>query len=98
MPFSPKRGVLNAMGASLGLGLGLGLVGFLAYRDTSLHTQDDVVTTLQLPVLALIPMMITETALRKQRRRKFILCGVTASVLLLGVAAAGAAWKLGIFG
>jgi len=97
-PFSPNRPKLNAMGSFLGLALGVGLVALLAYRDTSLHTQDDVVTILQLPVLALIPLMITEAAQRQKRRRRFILCGVTASVLILGVAAMGAAWKLGIIG
>ena len=98
VPFSPNRLMLNGIGAFAGLALGIGLVAFLAVRDTSLHTQEDVVTTLQLPVLALIPKMMTETARRAQRRRKIVFFGVTASMLVLGVAAVGAAWKFGILG
>jgi polysaccharide chain length determinant protein (PEP-CTERM system associated) len=96
-PFSPDRFKLNLLGAFLGLAFGAGLVALIEYRDTSLHTQDDVLMALQLPVLALIPLMGIEVEQREKRRRICILCGVTTSVLLLGGAAMRAAWKAGMF-
>ena len=54
-PISPDRVRINLMGILGGLALGLGLVALLEYRDTSFKSDDDVVTTLALPVLAVIP-------------------------------------------
>ncbi len=52
---SPNRPKIIALGAALGLGLGLALVAFFEYRDSSMKTDDDVVTALALPVLARLP-------------------------------------------
>lgn len=91
-PFSPNRPRIMALGAMLGLGLGLGLVALLEYRDSTIKTDDDVMMALSLPVLAMIPSMITraESETRVRRRRLVALtsaCGVvvTGAVLL---------WKL----
>ena len=56
-PISPNRVRINMFGILGGLALGLGLVAFLEYRDTSFKSDDDVMTTLSLPVLAVIPLM-----------------------------------------
>lgn len=95
-PFSPNRVKLNAIGALLGLVLGVGLAAFVEYRDTSLHTEDDVVTTLALPVVALIPLMLTADEQRGRRRRRLILAGTAAGVVLVSAAAAMAAWRAGL--
>jgi uncharacterized protein involved in exopolysaccharide biosynthesis len=68
-PISPKRAQLYAMGTLFGLAIGVGLAGFLEYRDTSLKTEDDVVQTLMLPVLALIPTMGTTPAGSHDRQK-----------------------------
>lgn len=94
-PFSPDRPRLIGMGAALGLGVGLALVGFLEYRDTSLKTDDDVVTALALPVLALIPAMVTR-AEERRRVRKRRLVAVT-SLAVVAAAVGAAAWKLQLF-
>ncbi len=47
------------MGALAGLGLGFGLVALLEYRDDSFRTDDEVVRVLSLPVLAVIPLMLS---------------------------------------
>lgn len=54
-PVSPNRPLLYAAGALLGLGAGLLLAAFLEFNDTSFKTDADVVTTLALPVIAMIP-------------------------------------------
>ena len=97
-PFSPNRIKLNAIGAFAGLVLGVGLAALFEYRDTSLRTEDDVVSTLALPVMALIPLMVTKDETLARRRRKFIVFGATAGVLLAVVAATMAAWRAGILG
>ena len=68
-PFSPNRMSMNLMGALAGLGIGLGLVALLEYRDTTLRTDDDVVMAVSLPVLAMIPMMVTSAEQRQRCAR-----------------------------
>ena len=91
-PFSPDRPRIIGMGAVMGLGLGLALVGFLEYRDSTLKTDDDVVVSLALPVLALIPAMVTKAEERASvRRRRLVAVTSVAGIM----AAAGAVvWKL----
>jgi len=86
-PVSPDRVRINLMGILGGLAFGLGLVALLEYKDTSLKNDDDVVTTLSLPVLAVIPLMTNATERRASRRKKLLLAA-SASVFCMVVAAA----------
>jgi hypothetical protein len=81
------------MGLLAGLGFGFALVALLEYRDTRLKTDDDVVTSLALPVLAVIPAMITTSERHRTRRRRLVLAMSTSLVLVLAAAAA-IAWRL----
>ena len=89
-PFSPNRNRLHAMGVLGGAALGLGVVVLIVYRDSSLKTDEDVVSSLRLPVLALVPLMQTTADVRRQRRRRFLLGGASA-VVLVGLVG-GVAW------
>ena len=93
-PFSPNRQRLNLMGAFAGLGLGLLLAGFLEYRDSSFRTEEEALACLALPVLAMIPAMITEPE-RRLKRRKLILSGLGGLLVVTGAAVA-AAWRFGL--
>ncbi len=86
-PISPDRRRLTLMGALLGFALGVGIVGFLEYRDTTFRTDADVVTTLALPVLASIPMVVSPTP--PVRGRWWLIAGGC-----LVIAAGGAAFWL----
>jgi polysaccharide chain length determinant protein (PEP-CTERM system associated) len=86
-PISPDRFRINMFGILGGLALGLGLVAFLEYRDTSFKTDDDVMTTLSLPVLAVIPVM-TNAGERRQARRRTLLLAASASVTCMLLAGA----------
>jgi hypothetical protein len=94
-PISPNRPRLIGLGAALGLGLGLALVGLLEYRDSTMKTEGDIMVALALPVLALIPAMVTkaEEVARIRRRRLIALSSVAGLVMIAGAAA----WKLQLF-
>ena len=90
-PFSPNRTRMNLMGAIAGLALGLGLVALLEYRDTTLRSDDDVLSTLNLPVLAVIPLLVTSVDDRRQKRRRWAAVAAAASVMVIGTAVV--VWK-----
>lgn len=92
-PFTPNRPQLYSMGFAAGLGIGLLLAAFLEYRDSSLKTDADVVATLTLPVLAMIPELVTSEVRRTRIRRRRLAWGAMAGTAAV-VAAAAAVWVL----
>jgi polysaccharide chain length determinant protein (PEP-CTERM system associated) len=60
-PYNHKRRLTVLAGGILGgLAVGFLLVGFLEYRDTTFKLEEDVLRVLDLPVLALVPVMESE--------------------------------------
>ncbi len=92
-PASPNRVRINLMGLFGGLAFGLALAALLEYRDTTLKTDDDIVISLSLPVLAVIPAMVTTGERRRIRHRRLLLAisGSVASVLAVATLVA---WRL----
>jgi polysaccharide chain length determinant protein (PEP-CTERM system associated) len=89
-PVSPNRPLIDLFGALAGLGIGVGLVALLEYRDSSFRTDDDVVSVLALPVVAVIPLMLSRGEQRRLHRRQVIV-GTSAALFAVSVAVA-AAW------
>ena len=94
-PISPNRVQINLAGVALGLLLGVGLIALLEYRDTTLKSESDVVLTLSLPVLAVIPVSSTpaEQARRRRRRRLTSTAALVAIVAVTGTLF----WTLGLW-
>lgn len=68
-PFNQmQRFGIMASGAGLGLALGLLIVVWREYTDSSFRGGDEVERVLSLPVLALIPMLVSESEQRAARR------------------------------
>ena len=80
-PISPKRGLINLAGAVFGLLVALGLIAVLEYRDSSFRTEDELSAVLQLPVLAVVPVMLSNQERQRLRvRRWFIGVGLGSTV------------------
>ena len=92
-PVSPNRLRITLMAAMIGLGFGAGIAFLLEYRDTSLRSMEDVVVSLSLPVLAVVPSMTSDW----QKRQRHVVGWLTVSVAGVGaIGLVAAAWRLGI--
>jgi len=83
-PISPVRWAINASGAALGLLIGLALVALLELRDSSMHTEAQVIDMLDLPVVALIPLVETPSEVQALRRRLVLAAAAGALVMSAG--------------
>jgi polysaccharide chain length determinant protein (PEP-CTERM system associated) len=72
-PFSPNRVRINFLGMAGGLLLGLVLIALREYRDGSFRTDDEVSSVLALPVLAVVPIMMSDKDRRRLRRRRALM-------------------------
>jgi len=93
-PSSPDRVRLTLIGAALGLAFTCAFAAFMEYRDTSLRSEDEILRTLVLPVLAAIPI-VTASA-ERSRRRRIRIASLAATILVTAGIAAAALWRLGL--
>ena len=98
MPERPYNQLLRievAVGGALGgLILGLALVGFLEYRDSSFQSEEEIVRILNVPVLALVPVLIQEQERKVLRRKNIVGLSLAAVVVIVSSAAALALWRM----
>jgi polysaccharide chain length determinant protein (PEP-CTERM system associated) len=89
-PFSPNRILIAIAGAAGGLALGLLIAALAEYRDNSFSVDYEVVEVLALPVLAMIPEMLTQGERRRFRMRRLLTSA--AALLALTVTAGAVIW------
>lgn len=80
---------VNAIGALAGLTFGLALAALLEFRDTTFRTSDEVMEIFKLPVIALVPYVITDHDRWRARRRRLL---ASAAVVMLVVAGGYGIW------
>jgi polysaccharide chain length determinant protein (PEP-CTERM system associated) len=90
-PFSPNRLRIALIAAALGLFLAVGVLGVIEYRDMTLRTEDEIVRTLVLPVIAAIPLMIAVADTRRRKRNQ-LLMGAATAMTLVGLTVA--VWRM----
>jgi uncharacterized protein involved in exopolysaccharide biosynthesis len=84
-PVSPDRLFITLVGFGSGAGLSLLLIAFLEIRDGSLKTESEVQQVLALPVLAVVPHLVTSAERRQKARRQKLLSSATVmSVVVIG--------------
>jgi polysaccharide chain length determinant protein (PEP-CTERM system associated) len=93
-PSSPDRRRVAAIGAAGGLALALAFAGFLEYRDTTLRSEEEILRTLVLPVLAAVPVLVAVAD--RNRQRRLVVASVTVTVLAVASVAVAAVWHFGL--
>lgn len=88
-----QRTAFSVAGAALGLLLGLAGVTLLEMLDSSFASEQDVARILDLPVLALVPVMASARESIRQRRRRLAIDVAGVCVLMMS-AAVLVAWGL----
>ncbi len=92
-PYSPDRTRLTMLGTVGALGLAVLLVGILEYRDTTFRTDQELIQALALPVVAVVPTLLTSAERQVRRRRRWVLS--SSAIVALLVAGAVLFWRFG---
>jgi hypothetical protein len=88
-PYSPNRLLVIGGGAAGGLFVGLLFIGGLEFSDSSFKREEEIVRLCQVPVLAVVPIMMSAQERRRARRRTMaaiaiaVICLVASGVVLL---------------
>ena len=80
MPVGPIRLQVNAIGLLVGIVGGVAIVALMFLRDTTFHSEADVLDVLSLRVLALVPLVVDD-AERRRRTRRRLLTGAVAGLV-----------------
>jgi polysaccharide chain length determinant protein (PEP-CTERM system associated) len=91
-PDSPNREKIDLIGAVIGLAIGFGLIGLLEFSDSTLKSDDDVMTALKLPVLAMVPVLAESTPRKAFAMHRWRLMAI-ASALTMIAAMGLLVWK-----
>jgi uncharacterized protein involved in exopolysaccharide biosynthesis len=86
-PYRPNRSLILAMGLVLALGAGVGSGALREAVDQTVHGPRDIVRTMQIPVLSVIPALADPLTLRRKRQRWVFGALIAASALALVLAA-----------
>ena len=88
-PVSPNRKQVVLVGVAVGAGVGILLLVVGELRDRTLRAEEEVLATLNLPVIGLVPLIVTSDDRRRLRRRRLVW---TAAALVAGVGLAALRW------
>jgi polysaccharide chain length determinant protein (PEP-CTERM system associated) len=83
-PTGVNRLEVNGIGAAIGLAIGLALAGLLELRDRTFRQAADVIDVLKLPVIALVPHVVSNEERRRSRIRMLLTSSAAAVLALAG--------------
>jgi len=86
-PDRPNRLAILLIGMVLATGCSIGFGSLSEYMDQSVYQADELAAISGLPVLAVIPYLITEEDQKKMVRIKWAWIGTTAGLVIIGMAA-----------
>jgi len=66
-PYKPNRLAIILIGVVLGIGAGVGLAAVIEFSDDAVRSEKRLVSATSFPVLSVIPKIITETELARQK-------------------------------
>ena len=85
-PVSPNRRMVTLIGIGIGVAVGVGLLLLNELRDRTIRAEEEVLAALNLPVVGLVPRIVTPVE-RRQLRRRRLLWSFAALVLCVSLAA-----------
>ncbi len=83
VPVGPDRQRMSAMGIVAAICIGAGLAVLHEYLDRSLHGIADAKQIVQLPMLAIVPKIVTEADLARRRKRRYLTLGAVVGVVVI---------------
>lgn len=84
-PAKPNRVAILLIGLVLGLGTGIGYASVVEFSDTSVRKADDLQAVTDLPVLAVVPHIFTESELARQGKKKRYGFVIAAGLLIIAI-------------
>jgi polysaccharide biosynthesis transport protein len=85
-PVSPNRRAVALIGVGIGVAVGVGFLLIRELRDRTIRAEEEVLAALNLPVVGLVPRIVTAVE-RRQLRRRRLLWSFAALALCVGLAA-----------
>jgi polysaccharide chain length determinant protein (PEP-CTERM system associated) len=79
----PDRWMILGIGLLVGLGIGAGITVLLEFFNRSFRKVEDIKSALDLPLLGVIPVLVTDQEMRKGRMRGWLFSSVVLFVYLL---------------
>jgi capsular polysaccharide biosynthesis protein len=83
-PTGINRLRLNLIGMAIGFGLGVLSAALLELRDRTFRNTDDILQVIKLPVIALVPQIVSRADRRRRLVQKSLAAGVTVVLLFAG--------------
>jgi uncharacterized protein involved in exopolysaccharide biosynthesis len=85
-PFKPNRLAIVLIGLVLGIGAGVGFTALREFSDDAVRSADLLEAETKLPVLAGIPVIVTDDDMNRNRRRRWAWVGAAVVSAALAVA------------
>jgi polysaccharide chain length determinant protein (PEP-CTERM system associated) len=84
-PYKPNRLAIMLIGLVLGIGAGIGMAAMREYSDDAVRDTESLVSTIQFPVLASIPEIITKRDIARKRWKRIAWTTGAVGIIVAGL-------------